>query len=1171
MKTKRILTKIISLLVALTMIIPTFAFAAAADEPWDNSYNHNGTGMPFTPAEGYVSTQNPPDFKWGLVSDAASYELIVARDPELKDVVYNKAGLDLNYLSIDQTLETGIPLYWSVRYKSKAGNTSTWATVRKFRIDPDAYDYVVPDIDTIVANIPKGHPRAYVNPEDLDEFRTIKDNNSNAKLTYDYYMRTAEGYLKSYVIEKDPPVKTRKDFDTDAEWSKYFNTINGQCMGNAEKGIIMGYAYLLSGRKDFARYAIDLIYEYTNWDAINGLSSHKSQDQSNRRIMVYSALVYDWCYDQMTQEEREKIVEMILIRRDQVHHLLTSLDKSPYDSHGWTIYSMIGTVAYILTHDVPEAKDWLRKAVIGYTAFLPVWSYQDGGWCQGTGYARHSRPRFIQFGRVLYNGGVDLFSKGWMRNAYLYHIYTAPFDSVGSFGDEGGRDGAESNANIRKEYAEHIHFMPGDKNNGVRKWMMEQVGGLNTQLNSGYFASESYEAVEATPPYDYQLAHEFNDIGWINMTNDLTDTNRILFSFKSSPMGSFNHSHADNNGIFIEAFGEPVLAHSGYYDAYNTDHHRNICQATAAHNSITVDTKGQPTQDITAKGKLTGFLTQMDFDLAMGDATTAYKGALGKFERACIYVRPDMFVIVDDLKASGNKESRFEFWLNTPQKAEAYEEGNGARLTKGGAVLDATVHYPQKVNTYYNNIHAGSDMKEIIPLVKYTDSEVQKRIWFETERVNSTKMIVTLDPHSASDSMEYVDTEYFDEYVKMTFEDGSNVIVNITEDNRTITTKDGFTFDGLALAYNDESIMLVRGTTLKQGETDLVILEYPGSVVMGKDELSISTYTDNSRICVNTNTKYISKLDSVTDYDGRELTDAIGITYKKEKLVKVSDAVPATEKDAEIPAVFETKEDENFVTFTAWIDNYQLMLNGKRITTEQVTSEVVVSIDGNEEKVDLVGATKRDGRASVTAIKEIPGKKYRIDYISEGLVANVPAVGSVANVSKLRLSSETLEPKRIELFTVPITDVLSERYEDADAFQPTVTILKEAEDYVKDKSVGVNVYTSRKFLSGSAGVSKLDTDGMKAVYEIVIPEEGDYYFTAKYVAFSAEDSKRIFNIDGKDYVINLPVTAGYGATPEEWDVVKATVPIHLAAGTYELTLEPFINQWNYDWIGFVKK
>ena len=1170
MKLNSILSKVICLLVAFTMVVPGLAFAADNKElPWDYNYNHSSYGMPFTPAEGYVSEQNPPDFKWGYEKTAVSYELIVAKDAELKDVVYNKAGLDLPYLSIDKTLETGIPLYWAVRYKDKAGKVSTWSTVRKFRIDPDAYEYVVPDIDVIMNNIPNTHPRTYTGG-DLADFRSIKDRNETAKVTYDYYVKNAQNHVKNHIIEPEPKRLTRQDFATEVEYDKYFQTINSQNQGNIDRAIICGYAYLLSGEKSFGEFAVELVHAYCSWDAVHGLSSHEAQDQSNRHIMTYSALVYDWCYDLMTEQERKDIVEMICIRRQQVDHLLTSLDDGPYDSHGWTIFSMIGTVSYILAHDVPEAKDWLRKTIIGYTALLPVWSYQDGGWSQGTGYARHSRPRFLQFGRVLYESGVDLFGKAWMRNAYLYHVYTAPFDSVGSFGDEGGRDGAECNGNIAKEYAEHIHFMPGDKNNGVRKWMMEQVGGLRTSLPTTYFTAESYDAVEAVPPSDYQLSHEFTDIGWINMTNDLMDTNRILLSFKSSPYGSYNHSHADNNGIFIEAFGEPVLAHSGYYDSYGTDHHFQICNASAAHNTITVDTKGQKIQDMTADGALTGYLTQIDFDLAMGDATTAYKGALGKFERAVIYVRPDMFVVVDDLEAKTPiKESRFEFWLNTPNKAEAYEEGNGARLTKGGTVLDATVHYPQKVNTYYNNIHAGSDMKEIIPLVKYTDSEVQKRIWFETEKVNKTKMIVTLDPHKSGTEMAYVDTEYFDEYVKMTFEDGSNVIVNITDDNRTITTKDGFTFDGLALAYNDESIMLVRGTVLKQGETELIRLQHTGSVVMGENELSISTYVDN-KISINTNNKYVSGVESVTDYDGREATEAIGITWQKGQLVEAKEAVPATDKTEAVPAEYEVKESEDYITFDAWWDNYQLMLNGKRITTEPVYGEATVVIDGESTKVPLVGATRRDGKVSVSAIHNLEPKKYEVKYVSDNLITNVPAVGQVANITALRLSTDTTEPQKIELATVPITDMMPEHIADADAFQPTVTILKEAEDYNKDKSVGVNVYTSRSFLSGGAGVSKLDTEGYKASYTVNVTEEGDYYFAAKYVAFSSEDSKRLITIDGKTYVINLPVTAGYGSTPEEWDVVKATVPIHLTPGEHEILVEPFVNQWNYDWIGLVK-
>ena len=55
MKANRILTKIVSLLVALAMLIPSFAFAAEKkDQPWDATYNHEGKDMPFTPAEGWV-------------------------------------------------------------------------------------------------------------------------------------------------------------------------------------------------------------------------------------------------------------------------------------------------------------------------------------------------------------------------------------------------------------------------------------------------------------------------------------------------------------------------------------------------------------------------------------------------------------------------------------------------------------------------------------------------------------------------------------------------------------------------------------------------------------------------------------------------------------------------------------------------------------------------------------------------------------------------------------------------------------------------------------------------------------------------------------------------------------------------------------------------------------
>ena len=370
MRVNGLVTKIVCLIVAVTLFASTLVFAA--EEPWDATYDHGGLVIQFQPIENYVCEQNPPNFKWGYVKDATSYELIVAKDPELKDVVFQKAGYTTPFANPGETFETGVPLYWAVRYASIKGS-SNWSTVRKFRIDPDAHVYIHPELSEMIENIPNAHPRAYLNPDELEEFRNLKNKNPLSQKTYDFYMKKAGDYFKNYAIDKEPPVLTQQDFSNNTEYRQYYNTIDSQCSGNISRAIIEGYAYLLSGNKDYGRYAIDLVHEYTTWDAINGLSSNTSQYQVNRKIMVYSALVYDWCYDLMTEEERKAIREMIFIRAGEIEYMIDTVNHTPYQSHGWTNMSMLGVVYYIMVHDEPTAANNLRRCLDAYNVLYPVW------------------------------------------------------------------------------------------------------------------------------------------------------------------------------------------------------------------------------------------------------------------------------------------------------------------------------------------------------------------------------------------------------------------------------------------------------------------------------------------------------------------------------------------------------------------------------------------------------------------------------------------------------------------------------------------------------------------------------------------------------------------------------------------------------------------------------
>ena len=181
--------------------------------------------------------------------------------------------------------------------------------------------------------------------------------------------------------------------------------------------------------------------------------------------------------------------------------------------------------------------------------------------------------------------------------------------------------------------------------NPYAKWYAENAAGMdNISDYSDYYADMAAD-VEEKSPADLPLSHVFKDIGVAVLTSDLADPNRIQLTFRSSPYGTYNHSFSDNNGFLISAFGENLVIHSGYYDAYGSPHEQNIYRRSPSNNTITVaNSKGQNLNDFEAKGKITNFINHNDFDLLTGDATRAYSEIqLGRCRRSIVYIIPDIF------------------------------------------------------------------------------------------------------------------------------------------------------------------------------------------------------------------------------------------------------------------------------------------------------------------------------------------------------------------------------------------------------------------------------------------------------------------------------------------------------------------------------------------------
>ena len=963
-------------LVALGLTFFIFAsllcgvYASGLGWDGDNKYiSESGGYMPFFPENKYTSQQNPPSFTWPYITNAKTYDLIVCSDQSLKKVIYQKKRLAVNFYNFDCTFKTGVDYYWSVRYQTTDGATSEWSDVRRFRIDPNAYEFCVDGIDKLLAKVPKAHPRVWTTQRELSDFRDFSNQNYNAKLIFDETVEKAREYVENGAIPSEPKVN-------DSDISGRTSVMTGMIQTTA-------FAYLLTGEKEIGDFAIELMAAVSkwDWDDKTGATSYTKQDQAYRDITLKTAMAYDWVYDLIQRSEYEnekKIVQtMIQGRTNRIIGLVDSIRIDPYYSHGWTALGYIGVIGLAMYGDIPDASRWLKDVIPVYTAVLPPWSEQDGGWSQGTDYWQYSTNSGGEFMDALAISGVlDLYKSAWMQNQYLWSLYVYPEGSYGSFGDGSNRYKAEEGG-YSSQAMNRIAAFTG---NPVAKWLAEQTGGVDTSFSNYYLLYRMQ--VTAHVPTDYPLSHEFKDIGWAVMTNDLIDSNRIQLTFKSSPWGSYNHSHADQNSFIIQAYGENLAIKSGYYDSYHTTHDNNITRKTFAHNTITTDdTDGQgyytdengSNDTLDAKGRLVQFANHMSFDSLTGDATDAYLNspagnteAIGKYVRNIVYLRPDTFIVIDDLKTKNEKKSQFKWWLNSENPMEYGD--NYAIITKGLARLKANVVYPKNTKAAY---YAGFyDLKgKYWPTNKaYEGRNEQDRVSFATPLCASTKMVTTMNVYKENDAARDALVTYSGDKKCMRLSYGDTVVlVNLTDGE---VTCDGIKFDGAAVTYNRDSIMMTDGTKLYKDNTPLITSSNRATIAMGCGQLCISS-DDDAEVFIKGSNGYLdgNGVDRLVDLSGRSISPAIGLTpinsadgisLKAQRgtyCLTVSENNPVHINDM-IPSNVRLSKNDGILTVT-WDGRndcgYDVEINGSIVN--QVESPYVVIPDTDEDISVRVRAT----------------------------------------------------------------------------------------------------------------------------------------------------------------------------------------------------------------------
>ena len=1092
---------------------------------WPVNYGLDGRESPFRPPQKYITQQNPPDFSWPMVSGASAHEVIVCRDEAMTDIAYSKSGIALNFYNFTEPFEIGT-YYWAVRYKLGT-KYSVWTEPRRFRIDPDAWEYVVPDIEEILQRVPKTHPRVWATQDNLAEFRAFAETETGKKIidNCEKQVRTAmQSPLPpepAPVTETDPVKKSLIHSQMGRDVDKMYQIIKNAAM-----------VYLTRGDREIGQFGVKAVLALAGWDT-EGPTSYKNQDQLHRSVTMNAAMGVDWFYDLMSDQERSTVLKMVQTRTNTMAYLLDSLNTSPYDSHGFTAFGFIGIIAVATMGEIPEAEDWLRKIIPRYANVLPPWSNEDGGWSQGIGYWQYSSAAWKDLAIVLQRAGIfDLHQKAYARNEMYFPIYMLPKGSIGVFGDESYIPPTNFSVEI-------LSYIADQYRDGYAKWAYEEIAPVQQDIK--LLLKPHLDEIEAKKPTSWPRSKQFKDVGQAALHSDLIDPNRVSLYFRSSQYGSFNHAHADQNSFAIQAYGERLAIDSGYYDAYYSAHDLGYTRKTYAHNAITTDGgNGQVNGSMNAKGKFIDFLNHPDFDLISGDASESYE-RLDKAVRHIIYVRPDAYVVIDDLKSNKPGGSVFEWWLNAQEDISLYEEGNGARIVQGKAVLDAKVQYPAKVEGYYSNIFSGPDLVHIPAKGNFTNSPVQKRVWFETEKMSQTKMVTTLDVHTKNDPAQYIKQVDHGSYMELQFEDGTVVLANLT-DGPVIAGN--IEFDGAAVVYNDETIMLASGKRLVKDGKVLAESERICSVVMGKDELGVSIEDDNT-VTIGKGNEYISEITAITDKKGRELTPSIGVTpdNQADKLILVMDK-----------------------------DDYAFVLNSKPMPGERGQDVTVhLTLDGVSRDLTYESYVDADGNLVMNGTLPIESGRYKLQTLTKGLTLNNMVAGEIATLSKdMTITAIGGTEYSVTLVTIPVVDCKAEVVEDQAAAKASANIFIEAENMTKNVG-GAAVYSTRQFMSGGAGLTTLNSPADEVTYTIRVDEAGTYDFLMCYVAWLTDiDTVKTISLGDFYGRYVCPITAGWGSEESEWRTMRIGTGVYLEPGEYEFKLGSITGSWNVDWIGLVK-
>ena len=452
-------------------------------------------------------------------------------------------------------------------------------------------------------------------------------------------------------------------------------------------------AYALTGEEPFAgraQQALEAIAAAAGEWLSPGHAEMYPDDRADlmtAEIAKNCATTLSWAWPALDSDARRRLLAMIAARGGEpiYQSAIRGCWWANALNSNWTAVLNGGLAFTALVLDAMDprtASTWLGYARARIVEMLDL-AAEEGAGVEGAGYWLYCFGSIQDAVEALVNvTGDDLYSHPfWDRcSRFLPYLALPDFSAWVNYADSGYRGIGGSH---------FFHGVAARKRDGLAQWFADRIVAEHGRIDWKNLVY--YDGSVAACGIDNEPCCRFFSSIHLASFRSGWDRDAVYMLFKGGS-NAWSHTHLDLNSFFLTAYGERLATEPGPAP-YSLHYWHSIEPpvSTAWHNCIVVDGGHQRVAAQYAMGydldeagdcysRLDDYLDSDAITMIRGDASTAYGDTLERAWREIVYLKPDVFIIFDDLLAHPARCQRnFEWLLHSEQPLAAIDGGIEAR------------------------------------------------------------------------------------------------------------------------------------------------------------------------------------------------------------------------------------------------------------------------------------------------------------------------------------------------------------------------------------------------------------------------------------------------------------------------------------------------------------